>query len=73
MDLHDWKKVSLYKQKSPPKILLEGESERHITLVLDDRTEEQLNTSLDVDLPQIAMGNETVRNYAHFWEVKKFK
>ena len=32
-----------------------------------------MNTSLDVELPQIAMGNETVRNYAHFWEIKKFK
>ena len=73
MDLHKFSKIGPFKRKSPPKIHLEDETERHITIVLDDRAEEQVNTSLDVDLPQIAMGNETVRNYAHFWEIKKFK
>ena len=56
--------------QSPPNLPVNAEKRHKIALVSNHKNELEVNTSLDMTFPEIAMGNETVRNYAHFWDEK---
>ena len=59
--------------QSPPNLTVHEEKKHKIALVSNHKDKIEVNASLDMTFPQIAMGNETVRNYAHFWNEKLSK